>query len=305
MEKVLRNGFIFMSQNKMLTSLAKKYGLQFGASRFVAGENLEKSAAAIRELNKKGLCVTVDHLGEFISTVEEANENRDECIRAIEIISEKELDAQLSLKLTSLGFDISDELIEDNMRQIMARATELGVFVTIDMEDEPRCEKTLQLFKRLKAEFGGIGTVIQSYLYRSEDDIMDLAPLKPNLRIVKGAYKEPATVAFPEKEDVDYNYLKLVKLHLANGNYAAVATHDDHMIDAIIEHAKVNGIANDQFEFQMLYGIRVERQLELVSQGYKVRVYVPYGRDWYGYFMRRLAERPANVAFVMKGMFQK
>lgn len=305
MEKVLRDGFIYMSQNKTLNSLAKKYGLRFGASRFVAGEDFKTSVPTIRELNAKGLAVTVDHLGEFITTVAEANENRDEIIRAIEIMAEEKLDAYMSLKLTSLGFDISDELIEDNMRQILTTAKAVGVFVAIDMEDEARCEKTLDLFKKLKADFEGLGTVIQSYLYRSEDDINHLAPLKPNLRIVKGAYKEPATVAFPEKEDVDHNYLKLVKLHLANGNYASIATHDDHMIDAVIEHVKLNNIPLDQFEFQMLYGIRVERQLELVRQGYKVRVYVPYGRDWYGYFMRRLAERPANVAFVLKGMVKK
>ncbi|MET4653910.1 proline dehydrogenase [Exiguobacterium sp. PvP048] len=302
MERVLRDGFIFLSQNKTLNGLAKRYGLKFGAGRFVAGDSLEASKRAIQDLNSKGLCVTMDHLGEFISTVAEAEMMTQECIRAVEMIAEEKLDSQLSLKLTSLGLDISDELIRSNMERILTRAKEVGVFVTIDMEDEPRCEKTIQLFEELRQSFDNIGTVIQSYLYRSEDDIKRVGRFETNLRIVKGAYKEPATVAFPEKEDVDHNYIKLVKLQLSLGNYAAVATHDDAMIEQIIRYAKENGIGNDKFELQMLYGIRVERQLELVKLGYKVRVYVPYGRDWYGYFMRRLAERPANVAFVLKGM---
>jgi proline dehydrogenase len=191
------------------------------------------------------------------------------------------------------------------MRRILTVAKENGVFVTIDMEDYSRCGKTIEIFKKLKEEFDNVGTVIQAYLYRTVTDIEDLNQYNPNLRLVKGAYKESPNVAFPEKKDVDDNFKKIIEMHLLNGNYTAVATHDDAMIEFTKELVKKHNIPNDQFEFQMLYGIRPERQLELVKEGYKMRVYVPYGTDWYGYFMRRLAERPANVAFVLKGMIKK
>lgn len=177
------------------------------------------------------------------------------------------------------------------------------MFVTIDMEDYERCGKTLDIFKKLKEEYDHIGTVLQSYLYRTAEDIEELDHYSPNLRLVKGAYKESAKVAFPDKKDVDDNLKKIIRIHLRNGNYTAVATHDDEMIEYTKKLVEKEGISKDQFEFQMLYGIRVERQKELVDEGYKMRVYVPYGNDWYGYFMRRLAERPANVAFVLRGVF--
>ena len=191
------------------------------------------------------------------------------------------------------------------MRRIMDAAKENNVFVTIDMEDYARCQKTLDIFKQLKTEYGNIGTVIQAYLYRTEKDIEDLNQYSPNLRLVKGAYKESPEVAFPEKKDVDENFKKIIKMHLLNGNYTAIASHDDAIINFTKEFTKANNIPNSQFEFQMLYGIMPERQLQLANEGYTMRVYVPYGTDWYGYFMRRLAERPANVAFVLKGMFKK
>jgi proline dehydrogenase len=173
------------------------------------------------------------------------------------------------------------------------------------MEDYSRCGKTIEIFKSLKKEYDNVGTVIQAYLYRTIKDIDDLNQFHPNLRLVKGAYKESPRVAFPEKKDVDENFKKIIKMHLVNGNYTAIATHDDAIIEFTKRFVKENNIPNGQFEFQMLYGIRPERQLELVKEGYKMRVYVPYGTDWYGYFMRRLAERPANVAFVLKGMVKK
>ena len=199
----------------------------------------------------------------------------------------------------------SDEIVMNNMRRILEAAKENGVFVTIDMEDYTRCGKTIDIFKQLKSEYDNIGTVIQAYLYRTEKDIEDLNAYKPNLRLVKGAYKEPEEVAFPDKKDVDDNYKKIIKMHLLNGNYTAIASHDEAIIEYTKKLAEEHNIPRDQFEFQMLYGIRNERQLELVKEGYKMRVYVPYGNDWYGYFMRRLAERPANVAFVLKGMIKK
>ncbi|GGF32349.1 proline dehydrogenase [Halobacillus andaensis] len=305
MEQILRNFFLFLSKNKFFTKLARRYGLRFGAGRFVAGETIPNAVNTIQKLNGQGMSVTIDHLGEFIDTEKEAREAADECIEAVKAIAEHKLDSQLSLKLTSMGLDISYELALENMKRILQVAEEKDVFITIDMEDFERCQKTIKLFKELRTEYNNIGTVIQSYLYRAVEDIEDLNQYNPNLRLVKGAYKESPKVAFPDKKDVDENYKKIIKMHLLNGNYTAVATHDDAMIEYTLKVVQEHNIPLDQFEFQMLYGIRVERQEELVKEGYKMRVYVPYGTDWYGYFMRRLAERPANVAFVLKGVVGK
>jgi proline dehydrogenase len=305
MEQVMRNFFLFLSKNKPLTKVAKKYGLRFGAARFVAGESIDLAVEAIKGLNKQGLSVTIDYLGEFIDNEAEANEMADQCIEAIKAIGRERIDSQLSLKMTSMGLDLSEEIVMNNMRRILDVAGEYGVFVTIDMEDYSRCGKTIDIFKRLKSEYDNVGTVIQAYLFRTEKDMEVLNEYSPNLRLVKGAYKESPLVAFPDKKDVDENFKKIIKMHLLNGNYTAVATHDDAMIEYTKQIVEEYDIPHDQFEFQMLYGIRVERQLELAREGYKMRVYVPYGTDWYGYFMRRLAERPANVAFVLKGVINK
>ncbi|WP_374719958.1 proline dehydrogenase family protein [Parageobacillus toebii] len=305
MEQLMRDFFLFLSKNKTLTKLAKKYGLRFGASRFVAGETIAQAVEVIKQLNKKGLAVTVDYLGEFVDNEKEANEMANHCIEAIEAIGREKLNSQLSLKMTSMGLDISDELVMRNMRRILDTAKQHGVFVTIDMEDYSRCQKTLDIFKQLKTEYDNVGTVLQAYLYRTAADIEDLKDYHPNLRLVKGAYKESPEVAFPDKKDVDENFKKIIKMHLLNGNYTAVATHDDAIIEYTKQLVKEYNIPNSQFEFQMLYGIRPERQEQLAREGYTMRVYVPYGTDWYGYFMRRLAERPANVAFVLKGVLRK
>ncbi|MBB6177526.1 proline dehydrogenase [Anoxybacillus tengchongensis] len=305
MEQLMRDFFLFLSKNKTLTKLAKRYGLRFGASRFVAGETIERAVEVIKELNRKGLAVTIDYLGEFVDNEQEANEMANHSIEAIRAIGANQLNSQLSLKMTSMGLDISDELVMKNMRRILDEAKIHGVFVTIDMEDYSRCQKTIDIFKQLKKEYDNVGTVLQAYLYRTEKDIEDLNAYHPNLRLVKGAYKESSEVAFPDKKDVDENFKKIIKMHLLNGNYTAVATHDDAIIEYTKQLVKEHNIPNNQFEFQMLYGIRPERQEQLVREGYTMRVYVPYGTDWYGYFMRRLAERPANVAFVLKGIFKK
>ncbi|MFJ7745215.1 proline dehydrogenase family protein [Peribacillus sp. NPDC097295] len=305
MERILRDFFLFLSKNEHLTKAARRYGLRFGAARFVAGESLEMAAAIISELNRKGLSVTIDHLGEFIDNQHEAEERANQCLEAIRIISNNQLDSQVSLKLTSMGLDISEQVVMKNMRKILEEAKAKQVFVTLDMEDFPRCQPTLEVFKKLKAEYNDIGTVIQAYLHRTEKDIEELNAWHPNLRLVKGAYKEPREIAFPEKSEVDANFKKIIKKHMLNGNYTAVATHDDKIIDYTKNLVMKHGIPTDRFEFQMLYGIRNDKQLDLVEEGYKVRVYVPYGTDWYGYFMRRLAERPANVAFVLKGLLKK
>nr|WP_304216024.1 proline dehydrogenase [Fredinandcohnia onubensis] len=305
MEQILRNFFLFLSKNKAFTKIARKYGLRFGAARFVAGETINLAVKKIKELNAKGLAVTIDYLGEFVDSIEEANLMADGSIEAIKAIGREKLNAQLSLKMTSMGLDISDEVVMNNMRRILDAAKQNDVFVTIDMEDFSRCAKTIEIFKELRKDYDNVGTVIQAYLYRTVQDIEDLNKYHPNLRLVKGAYKESPEVAFPDKKDVDENFKKIIKMHLLNGNYTAVASHDEAMIQYTKELVKEHNISHDQFEFQMLYGIRSERHEELVKEGYTMRVYVPYGTDWYGYFMRRLAERPANVAFVLKGVFGK
>lgn len=306
MESILRNFFLFLSKNKFANRTAKKYGLRFGARRFVAGEQIMEAITVIRELNRLGIVVTLDHLGEFIFTEEEANESTECCIRTLEEIAASGVNSNLSLKMTQLGLDISRELCMTNMRRILDTAARFNNFVRIDMEDYAHNEISIEIFEELRKEYGAtVGLVIQAYLYKSEQDIDRLHVYRPNLRLVKGAYKESPEVAFPKKEDVDRNFIRIIEKHLLNGNYAAIATHDDQIINHVKKFVKEHNIPNSQFEFQMLYGIRTAAQQELAGEGYTMRVYVPYGNDWYGYFMRRLAERPANVGFVLKSMFKK
>lgn len=305
MEQVLRNVLLFLSKNKPITKVAQKYGLRFGVSRFVAGSSLNQALVISKGLNDKGLCVTLDYLGEFIQSKEEAEETVAHILAAIHAIHREKIDGHISVKLTSLGLDLSDELVKQHMCTILNEARENEVFINIDMEDYARCERTITLVNDLRGVYHKVGTVIQAYLYRAEKDMEELKGYQTPLRLVKGAYKESPQVAFPIKKDVDENYKKIIKQYLLSGNYTAVATHDEAIIAYTKQVVKEYHILNEQFEFQMLYGVRSERQLELVQEGYKVRVYVPYGTDWFGYFMRRMAERPANVAFVLKSMFRK
>jgi len=304
MERFMKNFFLFLAKSKILTRAAKAYGLRLGASRFVAGETLEEAALAVKELNDRGLAVTIDYLGEFVDSEAEASERTKRLIDVLEMIGKEKLTAHVSVKLTSLGMNLSESLVLGNMRRILEAAEAHSVFVTIDMEDFAHCQKTLEIFRMLKQEYDHVGTVLQAYLYRSLDDASALKALCARLRLVKGAYKESPEVAFPEKKDVDENFKKLIKACLLNGNFTAVATHDEKIIAYTKQLVKEHNIARDQIEFQMLYGIRPERQLELAREGYTMRVYVPFGTDWYGYFMRRLAERPANAAFVLKSLFK-
>lgn len=305
MEQLLRNFFLYLSKNMTLTTAARKWGLRFGARRFVAGETIAEAIAAVRDLNQKGLLCTLDHLGEFVFREAEANESADVCIRTLEAIHQAGVTCNLSVKLTQLGLDISRELCVDNMRRILDAAKRFGNnFVRIDMEDYAHNEITLEILEELLRDYDNVGTVIQAYLYKSAADIERLKEKRVNLRLVKGAYKESPQVAFPNKADVDKNYKQLIRQHLLNGNYAAIATHDENIINYVKRLEKTERIPRDRFEFQMLYGIRPQLQVDLANEGYRMRVYVPYGNDWYGYFMRRLAERPANVAFVLKGLFK-
>ncbi|MBG9733662.1 proline dehydrogenase family protein [Paenibacillus alvei] len=305
METIMRNAFLFLSKNRLANRTAKKYGLRFGAKRFVAGEQISEAITTVKQLNDRGIVATLDHLGEFISTKEEAAESAQYCIRTLNEIAAHQVTSNLSVKLTQLGLDISPELCLDHMRAILDTAQRHNNFVRIDMEDYGHNEATIEMFNTLREEFGStVGLVIQAYLYKSSEDIDQLNRYKPNLRLVKGAYKESPQVAYPDKVDVDRNFTHIIEQHLANGNYAAIATHDDHIIEHVKQIVRTHNIPRTQFEFQMLYGIRNQAQQQLADEGYTMRVYVPYGNDWYGYFMRRLAERPANVGFVLKSMFK-
>ncbi|NEW04839.1 proline dehydrogenase [Paenibacillus sp. SYP-B3998] len=304
MEIMLRNMFQALGKSRSANRLAKKYGLRFGAARFVAGETIKQSIDAVRGLNVSGRIATLDHLGEFVFSEEEARESADMCIQTLDAIAESGVQSNLSLKMTSLGLDISKDLCMNNMKRILDRARQHGNFVRIDMEDYAHCQISLDIYRELREQYDNVGIVIQAYLFRTEQDIQDLSALRANLRLVKGAYKESVQVAYPEKKDVDENYKKIIQMHLKNGHYAAIASHDEVIINFTKQFVSAQGISRDQFEFQMLYGICEELQKQLVSEGYRVRVYVPYGVDWFGYFMRRLAERPANVWFVLKNMFK-
>ncbi len=304
MEKMLRSFFLFLSKNRVLNSSAKKVGLKFGAKRFIAGETMEQAVQAMQKLNDDGLLVTVDYVGEFITTEAEANEMANGSIEAIEMIRKHNLKSQLSLKMTSMGLDISEKVVMNNMRRILTSAKKNDVYVTIDMEDYAHCQKTFDIYFQLVKEFDNLGTVVQAYLYRTEKDLDNLNEYSPKIRLVKGAYKESPEVAYPEKKDIDSNLKKLIMQHLQNGNYTMVASHDDAIIEFTKQYTKENNIPRTQFEFQLLYGICTEKQKQLAKEGYTVRVYMPYGRDWYGYFMRRLAEKPSNVMLIAKGVFK-
>ncbi|KIL22601.1 Proline dehydrogenase (Proline oxidase) [Bacillus safensis] len=305
MESVTRNFFLFLSKSSLLNHIARNWGSAVASKKIIGGKDFESAIPVIKRLNDQGMAVTVDHLGEFVTKAEIANERTTECIQTIQRIAEAGLNSHVSLKMTSLGLDIDDDLVYRNMKRILDTAEKHRIMVTIDMEDEQRCQKTLDIFKEMKSQYEYVSTVLQAYLYRTEKDLDDLNELKPFLRLVKGAYKESAEVAYPNKKDVDQNYQKLIEKQLLSGNYTAIATHDDRMIEFTKNIVKKHNIQTSQFEFQMLYGMRSETQQALVKEGYQMRVYTPYGREWYGYYMRRLAERPANIAFALKGMTRK
>lgn len=302
-----RSVVLSVAANRMVQKLAGKYGMKFGAARFVAGSTLSEAIERCRQLNERNIWVTLDHLGESVFSKDEALAATQVACDTFDAIAREMLDkTNVSVKLTQLGLDIDPTFCFENMRKITAKAREYGLFLRVDMEDSPRIDVTMEIFQALLAEFGveTIGLVIQSYLYRSADDVAQLGKQGVNLRIVKGAYKEPKEVAYPEKADVNANYITLVKQHLSNGAYTAIATHDEQMIDPLLVWIKENNIDNDRFEFQMLYGIRSDLVEKLVAAGYKVRVYTPFGKEWYPYFMRRLAERPANALFIVKNLFR-
>ena len=280
----------FMTHNRLGRSSAR---------RFVAGETLEEAIQATRALNQRGLTVSLDHLGENVTEAAEATSAAQDYNKILDAIKQSSLDANISIKLTALGLDIDAALCEANVRRVLDRAKSYGIFVRVDMEGSAYTERTLNLVNTLRQDYEGVGTVIQSYLYRSARDVEQLIASKTRVRLVKGAYKEPPEVAYPRKDEVDRNYQQLMRQLLSHGTYPAIATHDAAMIEEAKRFSASNTIDQSRFEFQMLYGIRRDLQEQLIREGYRVRVYVPYGTQWYPYLTRRMAERPANLLFVM------
>jgi proline dehydrogenase len=297
--------FHSLAQVELLQRLASRYGMRPGgfARRFIAGESPEEAISAVRDLPARGLRLTLDYLGESVATFDEANAAAQEYTRIIDAVVQSGIERNLSLKLTQLGLDVDRATAVDNMRRILEPADRHGFFIRIDMENSPYTDRTIQVLETLWQQgHRNLGTVIQSCLIRSPRDVQHLNDMGVRVRLVKGAYQEPKTVAFQEKAQVDAAFIELMQELMDHGHFPAIATHDMAMIEATKRYAAKQGYAKDRFEFQMLYGIRRDLQASLVEQGYGVRVYVPFGRQWFPYFMRRLGERPANVAFVVRGV---
>ena len=274
------------------------------AKRFVAGETLEEALETGQRLKAERIAMTLDHLGESVGSLAEAGEAREVYLRALTAMGEAGIEGNVSLKLTQFGLDFSTEQCSSNVEQLVERASAMGGFVRVDMESSGYTERTLELVRGLHARHGAVGTVIQAYLYRSRKDVEDLCERGIRVRLCKGAYLEPATIAFPRKRDVDLNYVELMRLLAERGTYPAFATHDERIVEEIKAHVARIRLPREAFEFQMLYGIRRDLQRKLVAEGYRLRLYVPFGKAWYPYYMRRLAERPANVLFILRNLFR-
>lgn len=300
--------FHLIAQSRILKQLASRYGMRKASSfarRFIAGETAAEAIEAARALETRGLTTTLDLLGESVTNLAEADAATRAYIDVIDaIVASGIAERNVSLKLTQLGLDVDKASAVDNLRKILERAQPAGFFVRIDMENSPYTEVTLEIVETLwQHGYHQIGVVLQAALYRSEKDLERMNALGVRVRLVKGAYKEPKSVAYPKKADVDAAYARMVKALLARGHYPAIATHDPVILGLARQYASDNGIAPDRFEFQMLYGVRRDLQTKLAAGGYKMRVYIPFGREWFPYFMRRLGERPANVMFVIRSVF--
>ncbi len=301
-----RAAILHAADSSRLQRLVQQHGKRVGAARFVAGETLDDCVAVLRRLNDAGLHANTTLLGEATPDLEGAAAVTAEYETIVERLVAEDLRANVALKLTHLGLTLDEEVAYANVERLVAKAGSLGTFLRIDMEQSEYVDVTLRIYERLRdAGHDGVGTVLQSYLYRTADDLERLLPRRPNLRIVKGAYLEPEAIAYPEKSDVDRVYLELVERGLREGAYIAVATHDEAIIRKVQAFASRENVSRDRFEFQMLYGVRPGLQRSIAAEGYKVLVASPYGPDWYPYLMRRLAERPANLGFFLKNLVRK
>jgi len=305
---MFRSIFIALSESRILRNIAERSRIgRRLSSRFVAGMTVDDALAATTAVNNLGMSVSVDNLGENVTNAAEAQQSAALYHEMLDRITERKLNANVSLKLTHMGLDVDEKLAREIVSDLVAHAARLQNFVRIDMEGSPYTEKTLQVVRELHrrdGHAGRVGAVIQSYLYRSEDDVRRLCQERIRIRLCKGAYKEPPEIAFQKKEDVDANFVKLMKILLQSGTYHGIATHDPKMIDATIAFAHSEKIRPDVFEFQMLYGVRRDLQQQLVRDGWGMRVYIPFGTEWYPYLMRRLAERPANAIFILKSLLR-
>ncbi|MGH7552723.1 MAG: proline dehydrogenase family protein [Longimicrobiales bacterium] len=301
---MLREGLIFLSENDFARRIATRApGARTMARRFVAGETIQDAMSAARALNRVGMSVSIDYLGESVSGEEEATAAADTYLQLIDCIVHEKLDANVSLKLTQMGQNIDDGFLRRNVGRVLDRARDADIFVRLDMESSDYTQRTIDFFRAVWDEgYRNVGIVLQSYLRRTEADARLANQLGARVRLCKGAYQEPESVAFPEKTEVDANYVRVMRLLLSDGNYPGIATHDEAMIRATREHANAHVIPSSAFEFQMLYGVRRDLQHQLRKSGYKLRVYVPFGEAWYPYLMRRLAERPANVLFMVNAV---
>jgi proline dehydrogenase len=306
---ILRSVLLALAQNSALRNFAE--GSRLGrrmSSRFVAGVSVDDALRAAKAVNSHGMSTSLDSLGENVATAQEAQQSADVYHRVLDAVAQHQLDGNVSLKLTQMGMDLDPDLAFRITEQLVEHAAAADTFVRIDMEGSGYTQATLDLVSRLQAvpaNRGRIGVVIQAYLYRSKADIDRLLAEGIRIRLCKGAYQEPPDLAFPEKADVDRNFVRLMQMLLPSGIYHGIATHDEKMIEATCRFARERGIPPDQFEFQMLYGVRRDLQRTLVAQGYRVRVYIPFGTEWFPYFMRRLAERPANILFIARNLFHQ
>jgi proline dehydrogenase len=304
--KVSRSAILHAAESDRLQRLVQGHGMRVGAARFVAGETLDECVSVIRRLNEAGLHANTTLLGEAILDPAGTAEVTEEYERILDRLVAEKLRANVALKLTHLGLSFDVERAYANVDRLVSHAAAIGSFIRIDMEQSEHLDATLAIYERLRAAgHDAVGTVLQSYLYRTPDDLARLLPLRPNLRIVKGAYLEPAEIAYPEKRDVDRAYLEIVEHALHGGAYIAVATHDDSIIARVKALADREGIGRDRFEFQMLYGVRPALQRSIAAERYKVLVATPFGPDWYPYLMRRLAERPANLSFFLRSLVRR
>jgi proline dehydrogenase len=305
MADLLRTSLLAAASNERLNRFVTMHGRRFGADRFVAGETLDEFSEAVALLNRRGFSVAAGLLGEDVRTVDDARAAAAQYLAILDRFARDRADANVALKLTHLGLALDPGLAFENVSAVAARAASLGNFVRMDMEQSAHTQATLKIYRRLRA--GGVdnvGVVLQAYLYRSESDLSSLAPLAPNVRLVKGAYLEPTSVAFARKRDVDDRFGELIEISLQGAGYTAIATHDDAIIERSIDFIRSRGISAGSYEFQMLFGVRPKLQDMLMRQGFKVRIAVPFGSQWFPYFMRRLAERPANVLFFLKSMWR-
>ncbi len=305
---MLRSALLYLSDQQQIFKFVRNNRLAKSfANRFVAGETVDTALAAVTRLNARGITASLDLLGESVHNEAEARAAGEAYIGMLDRIHEQKADANVSVKLTAMGLDISEDLCVANMQKILQRARDCASFVRIDMESSEYTQRTLDLFEQrlYPAYRENVGIVLQSYLYRTFADVERAISMKARVRLCKGAYKEPETVAFPDKKDVDANYVRCMHELMLKGNYPGIATHDEAIIREAKRFAKANDVAPDRYEFQMLYGVRRDLQDRLVREGYRMRVYVPFGTQWYPYLMRRLAERPANVAFLTGNVFRE